>query len=316
MGDEPYYPDLVCNAIIDNCLQEWEKDFNETICYGADVDADKVTTAALRFPMMAERQLVVVREAQVMKDIEQLEPYCKKPLDSTVLVLCLHGASLDKRKALYKTILKTGVVLESNALRDYEVPRWIPDYYAGRGLGIEPEAAALLAEFAGTDLARIVVETDKMVKNLPEGARMVTVKDVETNVGISREFSVFELTKQLSYRNAPAALRTAAFIGQGAKFVLPQATSALFTHFGRILKYEALLQKNPQPPQEQKIKALGVAPYFFAEYDAAVRNYPLPRCMTAISLLNEYDFKGKGGDAGEATPAELLMELTTKLLNV
>ena len=316
MGAEPYYPDLVCNAIIENCLQEWEKDFNETICYGADVDADKVTTAALRFPMMAERQLVVVKEAQVMKDIEQLEPYCKNPLDSTVLVLCLHGASLDKRKSLYKTILKTGVVLESLALRDYEVPRWIPDYYAGRGLEIEPEAAALLAEFAGTDLARIVVETDKMVKNLPEGAKRITVKDVETNVGISREFSAFELTKQLSYRNAPAALRTAAYIGQGAKFALPQATAALFTHFSRILKYEALLQKNPQPPQEQKIKALSVAPYFFAEYDAAVRNYPLPRCMSAISLLNEYDFKAKGGDAGEATPAELLLELTTKLLNV
>ena len=316
MGEEPYYPDLVCNAIIEHCLQEWEKDFNETICYGADVDADKVTTAALRFPMMAERQLVVVKEAQVMKDIEQLEPYCKNPLDSTVLVIYLHGASLDKRKALYKTILKTGVVLESNALRDFEVPRWIPEYYAGRGLEIEPEAAALLAEFAGTDLARIAVETDKMVKNLPEGARKITVKDVESNVGISREFSIFELTKQLSYRNAAAALRTAAFIGQGAKFALPQATAALFTHFNRILKYEALLQKNPQPPQEQKIKVLGVAPYFFAEYDAATRNYPLPRCMAAVSLLNEYDFKGKGGEAGEATPAELLMELTTKLLNI
>ena len=315
MGEEPYYPDLLCDAIIDNCLQDWEKDFNETICYGADVDADKVMTAALRFPMMADRQLVVVKEAQMMKDLEALEPYCKRPLESTVLVICLHGASVDKRKALYKTILKTGVVVESNLLRDYEVPRWIPDYYAGRGLEIDPEAAALLSEFAGTDLGRIAVETDKMVKNLPEGVKRVSVKDVETNVGISREFSVFELTKNLSYRNAPAALRTAAFIGQGAKFALPMATSALFTHFNRILRYEALLQKNPQPPQEQKIKALGVAPFFFQEYDAAARNYPLPRCMTAISLLNEYDFKGKGGEAGEAAPSELLMELVTKLLN-
>ncbi len=316
MGEEPYYPDLVCNAIMDNCLQDWEKDFNETICYGADVDADAVATAAMRYPMMADRQLVVVREAQAMKDIEALEPYCSRPLESTVLVLCLHGASLDKRKALYKTILKKGVVVESLALRDYEVPRWIPEYYAGRGLQIEPEAAALLAEFAGTDLSRIAVETDKMVKNLPEGATLVTVKDVETNVGISREFSIFELTRQLSFRNAPAALRTAAFIGEGAKFALPMATSALFTHFNRILRYEAILQKNPNPTQDLKIKALGVAPFFFKEYDAAVRNYPLPKCMTAISLLNEYDFKGKGGDAGEATPAALLMELTTKLLNV
>ncbi len=316
MGEEPYYPDLVCNAIVDNCLQDWEKDFNETICYGADVDADAVATAAMRYPMMADRQLVVVREAQAMKDIEALEPYCSRPLESTVLVLCMHGASLDKRKALYKTILKKGVVVDSPALRDYEVPRWIPEYYAGRGLQIDPEAAALLAEFAGTDLSRIAVETDKMVKNLPEGVTTVTVKDVETNVGISREFSIFELTRQLSYRNAAAALRTAAFIGAGAKFALPMATSALFTHFNRILRYEAVLQKNPNPPQDLKIKALGVSPFFFKEYDAAVRNYPLPKCMTAVSLLNEYDFKGKGGDAGEATPAELLMELTTKLLNV
>ena len=316
MGEEPYYPDLVCNAIVDNCLQDWEKDFNETICYGADVDADAVATAAMRYPMMADRQLVVVREAQAMKDIEALEPYCSRPLESTVLVLCMHGASLDKRKALYKTILKKGVVVDSPALRDYEVPRWIPEYYAGRGLQIDPEAAALLAEFAGTDLSRIAVETDKMVKNLPEGVTTVTVKDVEINVGISREFSIFELTRQLSYRNAAAALRTAAFIGAGAKFALPMATSALFTHFNRILRYEAVLQKNPNPPQDLKIKALGVSPFFFKEYDAAVRNYPLPKCMTAVSLLNEYDFKGKGGDAGEATPAELLMELTTKLLNV
>ena len=316
MGEEPYYPDLVCNAIVDNCLQDWEKDFNETICYGADVDADAVATAAMRYPMMADRQLVVVREAQAMKDIEALEPYCSRPLESTVLVLCMHGASLDKRKALYKTILKKGVVVDSPALRDYEVPRWIPEYYAGRGLQIDPEAAALLAEFAGTDLSRIAVETDKMVKNLPEGVTTVTVKDIEINVGISREFSIFELTRQLSYRNAAAALRTAAFIGAGAKFALPMATSALFTHFNRILRYEAVLQKNPNPPQDLKIKALGVAPFFFKEYDAAVRNYPLPKCMTAVSLLNEYDFKGKGGDAGEAAPAELLMELTTKLLNV
>ena len=316
MGEEPYYPDLVCDAIVDNCLQNWEKDFNETICYGSDTDADTVATAALRFPMMAERQLVVVKEAQLMKNLDALEAYCKKPLNSTVLVLYFRGASIDKRKALYKTILKTGVVVESDLLRDYEVPRWIPDYYAGRGLQIDPDAAALLAEFAGTDLARIAVETDKLVKNLPEGTTRVSVKDIEANVGISREFSIFELTRNLSYRSTAKALRTAAFIGQGAKFALPMATSALFTHFGRILRYEALLQKNPNPPQDQKVKALGVAPFFFREYDAAVQNYPLPKCMAAVSLLCEYDFKGKGGEAGEATPAELLMELTTKLLNI
>ena len=119
MGEEPYYPELVCQAIIDNCLQDWEKDFNETICYGADVDADTVITAARRFPMMADRQLVVVKEAQSMKTLEDLALYCQKPLDSTVLVLLMHGARADKRRALYKEVLKQGVVVDSLPLKDY-----------------------------------------------------------------------------------------------------------------------------------------------------------------------------------------------------
>ena len=167
MGEEPYYPELVCQAIIDNCLQDWEKDFNETICYGADVDADTVITAARRFPMMAERQLVVVKEAQQMKSLEDLAIYCQQPLDSTVLGILMHGASADKRRGLYKSVLKTGVIVESNALRDYEMPQWISAYYEGRGLRIHPEAAALLAESAGTDLGKIAVETEKLLKNLP-----------------------------------------------------------------------------------------------------------------------------------------------------
>ena len=179
MGEEPYYPELLCQAIIDNCLQDWEKDFNETICYGADVDADAVTTAALRFPMMAERQLVVVKEAQSMKTLEDLALYCQKPLDSTVLVILLHGASVDKRKSLYKTVLKQGVIVESLPLRDYETQQWIVSFYGERGLQIDPEAAQLLVESAGTDLGKIAVETDKLLKNLPEGTNSITAEDIE-----------------------------------------------------------------------------------------------------------------------------------------
>ena len=144
MGDEPYYPELVCDAIVQACIPEEEKDFNETICYGGEVTAAQVVTAARRFPMMAERQLVVVKEAQQMKGIEELAFYCAEPLDSTVLVVLLHGASVDKRKAFYKAAQKVGVVVDSPALRDYEVPNWILSYYGSRGLQIEPQAAALL----------------------------------------------------------------------------------------------------------------------------------------------------------------------------
>ncbi len=315
MGEEPYYPDLVCSAIIENCLQDWEKDFNETICYGADTDAETVVTAARRFPMMADRQLVVVKEAQQMKSLEELAVYCQQPLDSTVLVLLLHGASADKRKALYKSVLKTGVVVESNALRDYELPQWISSYYEGRGLRIHPEAALLLAESAGTDLGKIAVETEKLLKNLPEGVQEISVADVERNVGVSRQYSIFELTKCLSYRDSGKALKIAAHIGEAPRFALPMAVAPLHTHFSRILKYHALMAAGRPSPGEVA-KVLGLNPYFLKEYDAALRNYPLPACMRCISLLTEYDYKGKGGDAGEATPGELLVELTAKLLNV
>lgn len=316
MGDEPYYPDLVCQAIIDNCVDEFGKDFNETICYGADVTAEQVVTAARRFPMMADRQLVVVKEAQMMKTLEEIAVYCNEPLDSTVLVLLLHKATVDKRKALYKSVQKIGVVLDSPALRDYEVPAWISSYYRERGLQIDPEAASLLAESVGTDLSTIALETDKLLKNLPEGAKSVSVADIEKNVGISRQFSIFELTKELSYKHASKALTIAAHLGNAARFAIPQAVSALYMHFYRILKYGALLARGGAPTPDEKASALaGVNPYFYKEYDTAVRNYPLPKAMAVISLLCEYDYLGKGGDGGAATPGELMVELTAKILN-
>ncbi len=264
--------------------------------------------------MMAERQLVVVKEAQQMKSLEDLSLYCQNPLDSTVLVILLHGASADKRRALYKSVLKTGVIVESNALRDYELPQWIEGYYKGRGLFIHPEAAQLLAESAGTDLGKIAVETEKLLKNLPEGVKEIGVADVEKNVGVSRQFSVFELTKCLSYRKAADALRIAALMGEMPRFALPMVIAPLYTHFYRILKYYALLEKGPVAPAEAAGK-IGVNPYFMKEYEAAARNYSRARTMAIIGLLTEYDYKGKGGDAGEATPAELFMELITKILN-
>ena len=316
MGDEPYYVDMVCDAILEHCIDESEKDFNQTVCYGADVNADSVITAARRYPMFAERQLVVVKEAQMMKGLEELAVYCQEPLESTVLVIAMHGASADKRKSLYKSVSKKGVVVESQTLRDYDMPRWIPMYYQTRGLQIDPDAAALLTEHAGTDLNKIAIETDKMLKNLPEGTVRVTASDIEKNVGISRQFSIFELTKELSFKNSAKALRIAAYIGSAAKFAIPMAVSALFTHFYRILRYNALLMVNPRPANDQKSKVLGVNPYFFSEYDTAVRNYPVRKCMAAIALLKEYDFKGKGGETGEATDAQLMVELTAKLLNL
>lgn len=316
MGEEPYYVDMVCDAILEHCLDESERDFNQTVCYGADVTADAVITAARRYPMFAERQLVVVKEAQMMKTLEELAVYCQKPLESTVLVVAMHGASADKRKSLYKSVSKIGVVVDSQAVKDYDMPKWISMFYQTKGLRIAPDAAVLMAEHAGSDLNKIAIETEKMLKNLPEGTVEVSAADIEKNVGISRQFSIFELTKELSMKNSAKALRIAAYIGSAAKFAMPMAVSALFTHFYRILKYGALLMTTPRPANDQKARVLGVNPYFFSEYDTAVRNYPLKKCMAVIALLKEYDYKGKGGDVGEATPAELMVELTAKILNI
>lgn len=315
MGTEPYYPDLVCDEIIKYALTDSERDFNQTVFYGLDTDAGTVASECRSYPMMAERRLVVLKEAQSMKTLENLATYASDPMESTVLVILMHGASADKRRALYKNVQKKGVVLVSDALRDYEMPQWITSFYKSRGLYIEPAAAALLAEYAGTDMSRIMLETEKMQKNLPEGTVRVNAADIEKNVGISRQFSIFELTKALSYMKAEKALKIAAYIGNGPKFMLLLATAPLYTHFYRILKYEAALLKNPAMSKADRAKLLGINPYFMEEYDVAARNYPIRRCMKVISLLEEYDFKGKGGGSGEASQGDLLMELVSKILN-
>ena len=316
MGDEPFYTDRLCDAIVENALDEEERDFNETICYGSDVDADTVITAARRFPMMAERQLVVVKEAQAMRDLEKVAVYLEQPLDSTILVLLLRGASADKRKSLYKLASKTGVVFESKALRGYEMPAWISAYCAGRGMRIAPDAAALLAEYAGTDMSKIVLEADKLARNLPEGGGEVRSADIEAQVGISRTVSIFELTRELSLKNGPKALNLAARIGAAPRFAMPMAVSALYTHFNRILRYAALKERNRYPDKSAVAAVLqGVNPYFWKEYDAAAANYPIRRLIGIISLLCEYDYKGKGGDAGETLPGDLLVELVAKILS-
>ena len=156
-----------------------------------------------------------------------------------------------------------------------------------------------------------------MLKNLPEGTTSVSVEDVEKNVGISRQYSIFELNKELALHNASKAVRIATYVGSAAKFAMPMAVSVIFTQFSKILRYSALLQKNPRPSPEDKARALaGVNPYFYRDYDTAVRYYPVDKCMKIISMLTEYDYKGKGGDGGDIDQGTLLVELVTKILNV
>lgn len=314
MGDEPYYVDMVCDAVMANCIPEEDRDFNQTVLYGTESNAEQVISCARRYPMMSDRQLVVLKEAQLMKDVDKLLAYCENPLDSTVLVVAMHGGKLDKRGALYKCFAKQGKVVDSPQLRDYEVPGWISAYYRSRSLNISPDAAALLAEYAGTDLSKIADETDKLVKNLPAGSTSVSAADISRNVGISREFSIFELTKELNAHKATRALVIAERMSAAARFSMPAAMAMLFTNFQRILKYGVLLSRGPVSP-EMKAKALqGVNPYFYREYEGAVRVYPPQKCRQVMSLLCEYDYYSKGGSP--VTQDELFPELISKILNI
>lgn len=312
MGEESYYPDKVCQAIIQHCISPEDKDFNESILYGTEVGAEQVISCARRYPMMSDRQLVVLKEAQLMKGIEGLSVYCESPLDSTVLVVLLHGAKLDKRTALYKAFAKNGIVIESPVIKDYEVPGWTINHFKSLGLDITPDAAALLGEYAGTDLVKIASEADKLIKNLPEGATSINATDIEKNVGISRQFSIFELTKELNFGRNGKALEIAGRLSSAAKFSMPAAIAMLFTDFQRILKYNLLLSSGNASPEKKAKVLAGVHPYFYKEYDSAVKIYPLRNCIEVISLLCDYDYFSKGGSP--VTQDELFVELISKIL--
>lgn len=313
MGEEPYYIDKVADAILRSAIPEADRDFNQTVCYGADVNADEVQTAAMRYPMFAERQLVMVKEAQMMKDYEALSAYCEHPLDSTILVICLRGAKADKRKGLYKAAQKTGAVLESAPVPDYKMPAWIVAYYSNCGLQIDQDAAALLAEFAGTDLGKVALETEKMLKNLPEGTSRISVEDIEKNIGLSRQMSVFELTKALSARKGKEALQIASNMATVKNFSLIPQIAMLYTHYYRILRY-SVARSGLAPAQRAPF--LGVSPFFVKEYDTAVNLWSTVQCMSVISLLKEYDYQAKGGDGGDTDQAGLCLELISKILTV
>ncbi|MCI6680761.1 MAG: hypothetical protein MR468_07135, partial [Bacteroides sp.] len=212
----------------------------------------------------------------------------------------------------YKAFAKNGIVIESPVIKDYEVPGWTINHFKSLGLDITPDAAALLGEYAGTDLVKIASEADKLVKNLPEGATSINATDIEKNVGISRQFSIFELTKELNFGRNGKALEIAGRLSSAAKFSMPAAIAMLFTDFQRILKYNLLLSSGNASPEKKAKVLAGVHPYFYKEYDSAVKIYPLRNCIEVISLLCDYDYFSKGGSP--VTQDELFVELISKIL--
>ncbi len=321
-GKEHYYIDELCNLLMENVLPPEERDFGQILLYGADTTASQVVSAARQFPMMISRQLVVVKEAQMLKKVEDIGVYFQGIMPTTVLVICYKtpndptksSKNIDKRTSFYKDAQKVGVVFESNQVPDYKIPKWIEEYVPTKGLKISPDAAALLAESAGIDIQKIVLEIDKLVKALPEGSKTITAKDVEDNVGMSRDYSVFELTKALSVKDMLKCYKIVHFFGESEKrFPIQLTLAALSSHFLKILRFHALLSAGV--PKNEILAQLGINPYFGREYDDAVRNYSMKRTMAVIAIIKEFDYRSKSNARGNASDGELLQELVSRILN-
>ena len=317
-GEEPYYADIISKEIMDRALSPEERGFNQLLLYGGDTDARQIAETARRYPMMSAKQLVVVREAQLLKNLDPLETYLLQPQPTTILVLSFTGKQLDKRTRFYKAASgsKSGFFLESALLRDFEVSGWILNYIKERGLTIEDKAASMLAEFSGTDLRKLVVQVDKILLNIDAGATRITEDDVERNVGISRDYNVFELANALSYRNKEKAFKIANHFALNEKqYPLIMILAGLFSQFSRLLKYHSLAISGNGKVSEPAAMSIGIFRFNQKEFEIAYRNYPLKRCMSVMATIRRYDQMCKSNERGEASDGELLKEMIARILS-
>ncbi|WP_378188270.1 DNA polymerase III subunit delta [Aquimarina sp. W85] len=312
MGEEPYYIDRISEYINNNILAEEEKGFNQMVLYGRDVTVEDIVSNAKRYPMMAERQVVIVKEAQdLSRTIEKLASYAENPQPTTVLVLCYKYKKIDKRKKLYKTIAKSGVIFESKKLYENQVADWIKKVLAGAKYAIDPKASQMLVEFLGTDLGKINNELDKLKLILPVGSQ-ITPDHIEQNIGISKDFNNFELRKAIGSRNVLKAYRIINYFAQNPKDnPLVVTISLLYSYFSQVLQYHGLSDKSPRGVAS----ALKINPYFVKDYTEAAHNYPMKKVSGIINLLRESDVKSKGVGAVSLSQGDILKELLVKIFS-
>tara|TARA_B110000037_G_scaffold202716_1_gene245137 strand:- start:8716 stop:9717 length:1002 start_codon:yes stop_codon:yes gene_type:complete len=310
MGEEAYYIDIISDYIESHVLAEEEKGFNQMVLYGKDVSIQDIVSNAKRYPMMAERQVIIVKEAQnLIKTIEQLVDYAKNPQPTTVLVFNYKYKTLDKRKALYKTLSKSAVVFESKKIYEDKIPSWIQNFLRAKQLTITPKASLMLTEFLGNDLSKIANELTKL--ELVVGThKEVTPEIIEENIGISKDFNNFELQKALGHLDHKKAYQIVNYFAQNSKqhpFVL--TISILYMYFSKLMKLHTVRDKNPGTVA----RALGVNPYFVNEYITASRNFPMKRISGVLETLRIYDTKSKGVGAN-LSPRDLYNELIYNIL--
>ena len=312
MGDEPYYIDKISDFIEENVLEESEKGFNQVVMYGRDVSIDEIVSSAKRFPMMAERQVIIVKEAQdLSRTIDKLESYALNPQPSTVLVLNYKYKKLDKRKKVYKAIAKAGLIYESKKLYENQVSDWIRRVLGGKKYHIEPKASQMLVEFLGTDLSKINNELDKLISVLPVET-IINPEDIEENIGISKDFNNFELRKAVGERQVLKANRIIDYFAENPrKHPLVMTISLLNSFFTQLLMYHGLQEKSKM----NVAKKLGINPYFVGDYVTATRNYPMRKVAQIIAFLREADVRSKGVGANGLPQADILKELIFKILH-
>ncbi len=312
MGEEAYYIDKISDYIENNILKEEEKGFNQMVLYGRDVTIDDVVGNAKRFPMMAEKQVIIVKEAQdLSRSIENLVSYAENPQPTTVLVFCYKYKTLDKRKKLSKVISKNGCLFESKKLYENQVGEWISTTLKTKGYGIEPKASIMLLEFLGTSLSKIDNELEKLSLILPKGTT-ITASHIEENIGISKDFNNFELRKAVGEKKVLKVNQIANYFTQNPKSnPMVMTVSLLNSFFTQLLMYHGLKDKG----RINVAKSLKINPYFVNEYQSAARNYPMRKVAQVISLLREADLKSKGVGASGFSQGDILKELLFKIMH-
>lgn len=312
MGEEAYYIDLITDYIYQNILDENQREFDATVVYGKDTELSAIINAAKRYPMLSPYQVVIVKEAQWIKNWEALEFYLRNPLQSTILVFANKYGTQDRRKKFMTEIANLGVLYESVRLRDYEVGAWISNYCKTKAKTVDNKAVAMLTDFLGTDLSKIVNEIDKLILTLPQNSTVITPEHIEKNIGISKDFNVFELQDALIAQDALKANRIIRYFAANKKnnpniVVLPQ----LFSLFANLMIYHYLADKS----QSNIASELKINPYFVKKYELAAKNYNARKTMNILSWIRETDAKGKGVDSNNVDDGELMKELIFKILH-
>ena len=318
MGEEEYYIDYLTKLIINNSLQDHEKDFNLNILYGKDTLISDIISISKQYPVMSERKLVIVKEAQDLskKDTEgnsldDLINYVNNPLTSTRIVLSFKHKSLDKRKAIYKAILKNGLIFESKRLYENQAQDWILSYLKSFGFNIDKKSSFLITELLGTEINKIVNELDKLIV-LKGKNKTITQDDIEKYIGISKEFNVFELRKAIGERDLFKCMKIIDYFSKNPKSnPLVVVISLVFDFFIKLFIYHSLSDKSDR----SIASALKVNPYFVKDYSLAARNYSMKSISSKISILREFDLKSKGLGANNISNSDILKELIFKLLH-